>query len=304
MKDIQKAINECFINTFGRTPQRQRLHDIFEEALELRNATDYTNLKEETGDLLALTIQLCNECEWDAEELIKNTLGKIKRREKQYLSLGRKIKVAILGGAFNPPTIGHIKLAQFVLNTSKTFDEVWLTPCFSHMYNKKMESFEHRLAMCEMMAKLDGRIRVFGYEGEKKLGGETYHFVKTLLGEEFAKDKYDFSLIIGQDNANTFNKWVNYEDLEKMIRFVVVPRQGEVRDIESDWYLKAPHIYLCGETNIPETSSTEIRHLLSRMKFLDETCYGLDHNEIAENIVGKTSEEVFNYIQTHKLYQN
>jgi len=88
-----------------------------------------------------------------------------------------------------------------------------------------------------------------------------------------------------------------------MIRFVVVPRQGEVRDIESDWYLKAPHIYLCGDTDIPEISSTEIRHSLSRLKFLDDICHGLDHDEIVEEIIDNTSEEVFRYIQANKLYQ-
>ena len=305
MKDIQKIqkkVRDVFIKTFGRTPQRQRLQDIFDESIELRNATDYENLKEEAGDLLASTFQLCNECDWDVIDLIENTLSKIKSRKEQYHSLGRKIKVAILGGAFDPPTIGHIKLAQFVLNVSKTFDEVWLTPCAKHMYNKDMESFEDRLKMCELMVKCDGRLKVFDYEGRKNLGGETYQFVKTLLGEKFAKDEYDFSLIIGQDNANTFDKWVNYEDLEKMIRFVVVPREGEERNIDSDWYLNPPHIYLCGDTKIPNISSTEIRALINRSKFIHDVLNSEAFDELIEEVAANTSNDVVKYIQKHKLY--
>jgi len=303
IKTIQIKVGKCFQKAFGRTPQRQRLQDIFDEAVELRYATDYSNLKEKTGDLLASTIQLCNESEWDMEDVVKNTLQKIKSREKQYQSLGRKTRVAILGGAFDPPTIGHVKLAQFVLNTSKTFDEVWLTPCFSHMYNKEMVSFEHRLNMCKLMADPDGRIKAFSYEGEKKLKDGTYNFVKTLLGEQFSKDEFDFSLIIGQDNANTFNKWVKYEELEKMIRFVVVPREGEKVDPKSNWYLNPPHIYLYGNTGIPNISSTHIRSLVNRCSFL-ETLGKVDHEEIKNEIIEGTSQEVFDYINKNKLYIN
>jgi nicotinic acid mononucleotide adenylyltransferase len=41
--------------------------------------------------------------------------------------------------------------------------------------------------------------------------------VKKLLSEDFAKNERDFSLAIGMDNANTFDKWVNHQDLERMI---------------------------------------------------------------------------------------
>ena len=81
-----------------------------------------------------------------------------------------------------------------------------------------------------------------------------------MLEEDFAKDQYDFSLIIGMDNANDFENWVNYELLERMIRFVIVPRTGIVRKPKVDWYLKAPHIYLgdC-DKEIIECSSSDVR---------------------------------------------
>jgi len=79
------------------------------------------NLKEEAGDLLASVIQLHTENGWSIEE---KTLEKIQRRKQQYRTLGRKTKVAIYGGAFDPITKGHIQVAQFILNTSKEFDEV------------------------------------------------------------------------------------------------------------------------------------------------------------------------------------
>jgi nicotinate-nucleotide adenylyltransferase len=263
VQQLQETVNNVFESSFSRTPLRQRIEDIYKETIELSRYVDLRNLKEETGDLLASTLQLCNENGWDASKLVQATLDKIIKRQEQYKSLGRKINVVIIGGAYDPITVGHIKMAQFILNTSKTFDEAWMVPCASHLYGKKLESAKDRLEMCNLAAQVDGRIKSFDYEISNNLGGETYHFIKRLLEEDFAKDEYDFSYAIGLDNANTFDKWVNYQDLEKMIRFVVVSRQGIKRDEKVDWYMKAPHIFLRDENGfIPETSSTEVRKLL------------------------------------------
>lgn len=284
---IAHRVNASFTYAFGRTPLNLRLDDIDGENTELQRWTDMANLQEETGDLLASTIQLCNENGWDFEQMIDNTLRKIERRSSQYASLGRKIKVAILGGAFDPIHNGHIALAQHVLNTSKTFDEVWVLPCFQHMYGKKMASTQDRYQMCQLASQVDGRIRVCDYEITHQLGGETFYLVQKLLADASMTDKYDFSVIIGQDNANSFDKWVNYEHLERMIRFVVVPRKG-VQPIENAWYMKKPHIYLCGETDIPELSSTVIRNKLVA----------------DDNVADLLNPKVVAYIKDHHLYKN
>jgi len=262
MEDLQGDVNIVFRNNFGRTPLKQRLDDIMGEALELHRYTDLTNLKEEAGDLLATTIMLCEECGWDYDDLVLNTLDKIKKRSKQYLSLGRKTKVAILGGAFNPPTKAHIEVAKFVLDTSKTFDEVWLMPAYQHMYNKDMVSAEGRLEMCRLAVECDQRIKVCDYEIANKLKGETYQTTKLLLEEDYMKNENDFSWIIGLDNAISFDKWVNYELLERMARFIVVPRRGVKVKATDKWFLKEPHIFLEDEGALPEMSSTDVRVLI------------------------------------------
>ena len=291
MKEIQDKINGTFIEAFGRTPLQQRLDDIFGEATELCRFTDFVNLKEELGDLLASSLQLANELGVNAEDLINSTLLKIEQRKQQYKSLGRKIKVAIMGGAFDPPTLGHLKVAQYVLNTSRTFDEVWLMPCCNHLYGKKMADSKYRLEMCDLLTKEDKRIKTFDYEIKKEFSGETYQLIKILLEEDFAKNQYDFSLVIGMDNALTFDKWVNYSLLERMIRFVVVPRKGyNINDRpDVNWFLKQPHIYLgTSDSPIPEISSTEIREAIQK----------------GEDISKMTTELVVRYIEEQKLYRS
>ena len=292
MKNLQKKVQETFEKNFGYTPHGERMKDIQREFFELMKWQDIKNLKEEAGDLLASLIQLHNESGWDVSENLQSTLDKINSRYLQYKSLGRKTKVAILGGSFNPITIAHIQIAQFVLNTSGEFDEVWLMPANNHMYNKQMESTENRLAMCELAAQVDGRIKVFDYEIRNELAGETFNFFKRLKTEHELNERYNFSMIIGLDNANTFDKWVNYEELERMVRFVVVHRKGIMRDIDTDWYLKEPHIFLNSETDTTEVSSTQVRSILER-----------DGVAKYKSLEGLLDPEVTRYIYNNKLYK-
>lgn len=293
MKEIQNKVNIVFKENFGYNPLSERLSDIQNEFFELIKWQDIKNLKEETGDLLASLLQLCNESGWNAEELIENTLVKINSRTLQYKSLGRKVKVAILGGAFNPIHNSHIELAKFVLDTSGKFDEVWLLPAYQHMHGKKMESTEDRLEMCRLAAEVDGRIKVCDYEIKNKLAGETYNLFKRLKEEKEFEGKFNFSMIIGLDNANNFEKWVNFQELERMIRFVIVPRKGVKRNDDVDWYLKPPHIFLKNDSNIPELSSTGIRYHLTKNDSLGR--FTAIDNMIHPNVL--------KHIYKHKLYK-
>lgn len=288
VKDLQKLVDDKFREHFGYSSLNERLSDIQNEFFELMKWQDVNNLKEETGDLLASLIKLCAESGWNYEELVLETLNKIDSRADQYKTLGRKTKVAILGLAGNPIHKGHIQLAQFVLNTSGKFDEVWLMPAYNHMYNKDMVSAEHRLKMCEIAAKCDNRIKVFDYEIRNKLKGETYYFFKRLKEEKELTEKYQFAMIIGLDNANTFNKWVNFEELERLAQFVIVPRKGIERDLSVNWYLQKPHIFLNGETQIIEASSTLIRDLL---------------NSKSSEVLNYLDKDVYNYIVENNLYK-
>lgn len=285
-QELQDRIRESF-KIFGETPEDERMDDIKKEFLHLVRYRTPENLKEEVGDLMSSLIQLCNEKGWALDDVIGNTIKKIDRRKEQYGALGRRVDVAILGGAFDPIHNGHIQLAQHVLNLSGVIDEVWLMPPASHMYGKKMAPAEDRLNMCRLAAERDRRIKVFDYEVRNKLAGETYFFFKKLLAEKELNEKYEFSMIIGLDNANSFDKWVNYKYLEKMVRFIVVPRKGIERDPKVDWYLKPPHVFMNEETDIMEISSTQVRKMLQ---------------ENDPNITKYLDPKVIDYIKEKGLY--
>lgn len=187
-----------------------------------------------------------------------------KKSDKETLerSIGKRKQIALLGGAFDPPTLGHVAIARFVLD-NLDIEQVWLAPCYRHMFNKNMSSANDRLTMLGYATRSNGRVKICDYEIQNKLGGETYHFLKSLLASEFAQT-HEFSYIIGMDNANHLNRWVNFEELERLIRFVVVPRVGEEVDSSVDWYLKPPHIFLRSDQPLPDTASSRVRKDVSR----------------------------------------
>lgn len=260
-KQLQRKNQEIFSAAFGRTSLRHRIDDIVGEAIELKRFVDVKHLKEELGDLLASAIQCAEELDINFEDLVVATHEKIERRKAQYKALGRKVNVAILGGAFDPPHPGHIRTAQLVLNASKMIDEVWLMPCAGHMHGKEMAPYEHRLRMCQILAERDGRIKVSDYEASNGLRGETYTLLNRITEDEEYKDQFSFHFIIGLDNANSIDTWVNSEALLDRFSFIVTSREGE-KQTDNRWYLQQPHLYLENDGSMLELSSTQIKRVI------------------------------------------
>jgi len=288
-KKLQELVNKVFTDAFVHTPLTKRLEDIEGECRELVKFTDLSNLKEEAGDLLASLIQLCNESGWDISDLLKENEAKINRRMLQYKGMGRKANIAILGGAFNPVTTGHINVAQLVLNASRWADEVWLMPCYQHMDGKNMTSPEQRMDMLNEAVKVDGRIKVSDYEVKHQLHGETYHMLNKLIHDK-EYEHCRFGFIIGQDRADTIDNWYNSNELLKMdVSFIVVPRVGFDRDPKVNWYLQHPNIYIADEGDVPyEISSSIVRDLIKTDNV----------NGISKYI----NNNVYEYINKNNLY--
>jgi nicotinate (nicotinamide) nucleotide adenylyltransferase len=289
MSELRQLCDEIanrFEALFGRTPLAERVQDILAQATTLGRFADMEHLRDETGDLLCSVLKLCTECGWEPAALAAATLAKIDARKDIYARLGRKLKVALLGGAFDPIHLGHTEVAAELLRCGGV-DEVWLMPCFEHLAGKSMAPAEHRLEMCRLATRAARGIGVFDYEIRHQFRGETYHLIKRLLAEEVARVRCDFSLAIGQDNADGLSSWTNAEGLERLVPFIVVARPGSPAPRPSAWYLRPPHRYLEPGRQEFATSSTDVRRLI----------------RIGDSSVAKLVEpDVLAYIQANGLY--
>jgi nicotinate-nucleotide adenylyltransferase len=154
--------------------------------------------------------------------------------------------VALFGGSFNPPHVAHQLVALYVLETTPVA-ELWFVPAFQHAFDKPLESFADRFAMCERAASALGpRVRVSDVEA--RIGGpsRTLKTVERLLQEDPTNN---FSVVVGSDLVGEIDKWYGAPALRSMVAFIVVGRAGGPASIA-----------------MPAISSTEIRAALAQSR--------------------------------------
>src|SRR3954454_10345368 len=133
------------------------------------------------------------------------------------------MRVALYGGSFNPPHVSHQLAALYVLETQPV-DELWFVPCFKHPFEKALEPFEDRLEMCRRAAAALGpRAQVSDIEG--RLGGES-RTLRTVTALQSERPDLELSLVVGADLVGELASWHGAKQLEQLVRFIVVGRNG------------------------------------------------------------------------------
>ena len=133
-------------------------------------------------------------------------------------------KVGILGGTFNPPHNGHIKMAQTVMEALK-LDEVRFMPnaIAPHKHVQEDVSADMRLRMVELICWPYERFFPFNYEIRKGGLSYTYDTMKDLSESEHFTHFY---FIIGGDMIDTLETWHEIDALSELVTFVGVMRPG------------------------------------------------------------------------------
>src|SRR5260370_28443547 len=86
------------------------------------------------------------------------------RRARERCSMPEEI--ALFGGSFDPPHVGHLLAAAYVLAVEPV-DELWLVPVLAHPLGKQLAApYHHRVALCEALARQLPRARVSRAEEE------------------------------------------------------------------------------------------------------------------------------------------
>ncbi|MDF1562065.1 MAG: nicotinate-nicotinamide nucleotide adenylyltransferase [Deltaproteobacteria bacterium] len=167
-------------------------------------------------------------------------------------------EVALFGGSFDPPHLGHAYVITTVL-AREPVEAVWLLPTHSHAFGKRLADFELRRQMCEALASIfGGRVRVDPIEAElAAAAGSEAHASRTVETVAALKERYpelDLAWVIGSDLVDEVPTWREPERLRSLCRFVVVDRAG----------------HGAGEgVPIPDVSSTEVRARLAAGQSVD-----------------------------------
>ena len=150
------------------------------------------------------------------------------------------MKIGLYFGSFNPIHVGHLIIAQSLFQRGK-LDQVWFVVSPQNPF-KKQESLAHeqdRLRMVELA--IDDNYQFRASDVEFRMPRPSYT-IDTLT---YLSDKYpqhQFSLFLGSDNLNHFNKWKNYEAILDQYPLLIYPRPGEFKRLDHPGvnYVEAP----------------------------------------------------------------
>ncbi len=171
------------------------------------------------------------------------------------------MKIGLFFGSFNPVHIGHLIIANIMVETSD-LQQVWfvVSPQNPH---KSSKSLLHEFDRYDMVqAAIEGSYHLRVSDIEFNMPRPSYT-VDTLA---YLADKYpdhDFALIIGEDNLHSFPRWKNHAVILTNYGLYVYPRPSSAKqkpDLaahENVHYIEAP---------ILDISATYIRRLVKQEK--------------------------------------
>jgi|SRR5699024_2763622 len=186
-------------------------------------------------------------------------------------------KIGILGGAFNPPHIGHLIIAEEV-KEGLNLDEVWFIPTYTSPHKEQSKiTTDHRIQMLEKSIEGNRAFSINLDEIDRKGTSYTIDTIKKLTNDY---PTYNFYFIIGADMVEYLPKWKDIDQLVSLVTFVGVHRRDF--DLSSTYPIKT--------IDIPtiEISSTDIRNRIKRGK----------------SIKYLVLNPVYDYIKGNQLYED
>lgn len=162
------------------------------------------------------------------------------------------MRVALYGGSFNPPHVGHLLVTAWLLATADV-DEIWLLPTWVHAFGKELAPFVDRVVMCERLAAhFRDRVVVSSVESEVP-SGRTLDTLEHLMARH---PGVSFRLVVGTDILAETAQWKAWDRVVELAPPILVARGGHPHPEAEDPVM-------------PEVSSTEIRRRLAEGEPVD-----------------------------------
>lgn len=164
------------------------------------------------------------------------------------------MNIAIFGGAFNPPHVGHKFVADSLIRKN-IVDEVWFVPVFEHPWadrfgKHKFAPYDLRVKMIEAL--IGPRQKVAHYKDVSF----TYN---TLMYFQKKHPEHTFSWVMGSEYLARFDDFLIGHPKLLDFHFYIYPRAGHPLDEE----LKKPNMTYLENMQEVQASSTELRRRLA-----------------------------------------
>ena len=191
--------------------------------------------------------------------------------------------IALYFGSFNPIHKGHIALAEWVVEQGLCDELIFIvSPQNPFKEQEGLAPEFSRYEMCELACKASRypeQIKVSAVEFVLEKPSYTINTLR-YLRENFGSEM-KFSILMGADNIENFDKWREYEEILRDYPLLVYPREGYSVEKLADkiTFLKNAPLF--------DYAATDIRTMIAE---------GVDFRD-------KLSAEVAHYIIQNNLYK-
>ena len=131
-------------------------------------------------------------------------------------------KLGILGGSFDPPHKGHVKISTEAKKKYKLEKIIWAVTKKNPFKSKSSLSLAKRLALSKKITCNKKFIEVKYLEKFVK-SDRTINLVN-YFKERYSK--YEIYFIMGSDNLINFHKWKQWEKISSICKILIFDRRG------------------------------------------------------------------------------
>lgn len=134
-------------------------------------------------------------------------------------------RIGILGGAFDPPQMGHLILAEYSRETL-CIDHILFVPVVDHPVKQGETRLpvKHRLAMLERAIKDNRSFSISRVDIDRQGPHYSADTVKIIQGQYPQAQLY---FVMGGDNLRSLPSWKRAQDLYQSCRLAVMKRADE-----------------------------------------------------------------------------
>lgn len=132
------------------------------------------------------------------------------------------MNVAVYGGSFDPPHLGHVMVPTHLLLNDPSIDRIVVMVCHKQT-GKNLHPFEHRFAMAKLAFGWLPRTTVSDLEAH--LGGESLT-LNTMRELKRRHPDWNLRFVIGSDLIDKMPMWDGYEELVSLAPPLPVGRAG------------------------------------------------------------------------------
>ncbi|NRB10956.1 MAG: nicotinate-nicotinamide nucleotide adenylyltransferase [Rickettsiaceae bacterium] len=138
------------------------------------------------------------------------------------------LKVAILGGSFNPVHHGHLLISLIALNQYKFDYVIWLVAKQNPLKAKYHVDLHSRAINA---LKFANHPKIIISTAENDLKGNYTYDILNLLCKRYSQ--IDFTWLMGIDNLTKFHLWYRYKDIIKLCKIIIFDRPVESRFVNN-----------------------------------------------------------------------